>query len=223
MSFSNHIWNKTLCIFKYSHTISGETESHVGMGIKPTDKVKTVINKARSGHWENLPEMLVEDVVGLVSIGKAEQPCNGAWEVRKAIGPNAGKFVYGMGYWLSPTHTLISDRGSMTDSAVKAWMKQSGGKMLDDYKNPKNNDPNDDCEVWKGDANGTINSYNESDIDFLPIDAADKVNRSYTNTSAVFDYESMLQRGNKLIAGLDVSKLTTMLKMTAAKYFIAHY
>lgn len=79
--------------------------------------------------------------------------CYGAWMVYKSAGPGMGKYVYGLGYALSPSGLLIPDRMSVSPSARGGWKKQAskrGKKFLDNITLPPKSrrtpdDPSDDC------------------------------------------------------------------------------
>jgi hypothetical protein len=49
--------------------------------------------------------------------------CHGAWQVSAAAGPGLGKTLYGLGYALSPSGLLMSDRKNVSQSARGAWSK----------------------------------------------------------------------------------------------------
>lgn len=93
-------------------------------------------------------------VVGWVQVMKPEDPCWNAMMIASIAGP--GKLMYGIGYALSPSGLLISDRDSMTSVAVSAWRNMSakgtrGKKKLDDVNAPSTPEPVDDCKVLKDD------------------------------------------------------------------------
>lgn len=110
-------------------------------------------------------------VKGFIEIAKPREPTAGAWEVKLSAGPSMGKYVYGMGYALSPSGLLVPDRdiGCVSPNATGGWAKQGGRKSvtLDNFyadkkerRTPK--DPSDDAAVhdwnrdphtkeWRGD------------------------------------------------------------------------
>ena len=93
-------------------------------------------------------------VVGWVKVVKPTDPCWDAMMIASIAGP--GKLMYGIGYALSPSSLLISDRDSMTNVAVSAWRNMStkgtrGKKKLDDVDAPSTPEPVDDCKVLKDD------------------------------------------------------------------------
>ena len=89
-------------------------------------------------------------IVGRIHIVEPHEPCWGAMRVASVVGP--GRLMYGLGYALSPSGLLISDRESMTPKAVDAWRAMSakgerGRRRLDDIDAPKTRDPRDDCTL----------------------------------------------------------------------------
>ena len=88
------------------------------------------------------PEAAVDAgvVEGYIMIEKPKDPCNRAWEVKFTAGPGLGKIVYGIGYALSPSGALISDRSSVSSAAVGGWSKAFSSdrpkKPLDDMSHP---------------------------------------------------------------------------------------
>jgi hypothetical protein len=86
--------------------------------------------------------------------------CYGSWMVYKSAGPGMGKYVYGLGYALSPSGLLIPDRETVSPTAREGWKKQAakrGKKPLDDITLPVHsrrtpNDPHDDCSPQDEDA-----------------------------------------------------------------------
>lgn len=98
----------------------------------------------------DIQRLCEKSIIGFIRINKPKYPCHGAWEVTRSAGPGHGKLVYAMGYHMSPTGKLMSDRVSVSDSAREAWTKvykKSQGLQLDDIKNPKTPTKSDDCQV----------------------------------------------------------------------------
>lgn len=129
-------------------------------------------------------ELLNNAILGMIAIKAPKKPCNGAWEVTNSAVKTRGlgRVIYDLGYSLSPTGKLMSDRHSLSQFAVNGWLRFSKnveGDELDDIENPRNNDPNDDCYLWSGDPKGAIKQFNQRETDKLPPDAADALNRSY--------------------------------------------
>lgn len=76
---------------------------------------------------QRFEEAIDKAVVGFISIKAPHAyPCNGAWSIVVAWGPGIGEAVYGTGYVMSPNHTLVPDRSSVSDSAAGAWKKAFG-------------------------------------------------------------------------------------------------
>lgn len=73
---------------------------------------------------QRFEEAIDSAVVGFISIkAPFAYPCNGAWSIVVSWGPGIGEAVYGTGYVMSPNHTLVPDRHSVSDSAAGAWKK----------------------------------------------------------------------------------------------------
>lgn len=119
--------------------------------------------------WNGLRQSLCDNVIkGMIDVGPAGGgACNGAWMVYRSAGPQSGKMVYSVGYALSPTGRLMSDRLSVSDSASGAWKKVYGKPeykklSLDDedahdpdgtvkYDHPHHtDDTSDDCAMYRG-------------------------------------------------------------------------
>jgi len=100
--------------------------------------------------WGKKFKLPTEVLRGFASFHKAEDPCNGAWEVEAIAGIGYGKILYGLGYALVPGGRLMPDRNFTSKRAKGAWMKSLGkvrGFPLDDVNDPQTKDPNDDCTV----------------------------------------------------------------------------
>ena len=94
---------------------------------------------------------LMDHIIGCVSIKDTADPCLGAYEISTIAG--RGKLVYGLAYALSPNGMIISDRYSMSPEALGAWKNMAdkgtrSRKPLDNVKNPRTEDPSDDC-TWR--------------------------------------------------------------------------
>lgn len=150
-------------------------------------------------------DYLYEKAQAMIVIRPPDDPCNGAWEVKKiAVAKNQkGKLAYDLGYFMSDTHTLVPDRAAISDKAANAWKnfsaKTSQKKPLDDDLEPRNSDPNDDCQLWWGSDTGILKDLNVRDQDELPNDYADVLNHSYTKTPD-YSFSQMQKEGEKLIA-----------------------
>lgn len=145
-------------------------------------------------HGKLLPDLLNDAMIGMIVIAPPKNPCNGAWEVRLTAGPGQGKIVYAMGYKMSPSGKLIADRKSLSRPAQNAWkqvVKKSSGEPLDDVSNPKNNDPNDDCNIWPHNSNINPNAKAFNPPGMGDKSAADAVNRSYDDTTGGADWKTM--------------------------------
>jgi hypothetical protein len=155
-----------------------------------SNKVKAVIydtnvllqnlEKLKTDHSNSIQQsfaiknMFINYIIkGFLEAGKPSEddgPCNGAWQIYRAVGPGYGKILYGVGYALSPNGQLFPDRGSVSADAQSAWKKVFGGsrgrKRFDDVKhqhsNPENkyhtDDPGDDCKIYRA-ANGEYLNY----------------------------------------------------------------
>lgn len=163
----------------------------------------TVENAIKAASNDQDPqEVLHEKGEAIISLNKPDDPCNGAMEVKKvAVAKHQkGDLAYGLGYWLSRTGSLVPDRSAVTNKAANAWLNQAEkgtSSKLDDVDDPRNNDPNDDCQLWWGDDSGRLNRLNVRDQHDLPLKYADALNRSYER-SPRHDYNSMINLGKSL-------------------------
>ncbi len=68
-------------------------------------------------------EFAINNVLkGLIIVGTPEENnCWGAWEVKFSAGKGKGKLLYSLGYALSPTRLLASDRNEVSDAAQGSW------------------------------------------------------------------------------------------------------
>jgi len=74
--------------------------------------------------WEQLDDAIEKSMAAFVSIKEPyKYPCSGAWSISLAWGPGYGEVLYGTAYVLSPNHTLIPDRHSVSGRAAEAWKK----------------------------------------------------------------------------------------------------
>ena len=92
--------------------------------------------------------------------------CNGAWVVTNAAtsGKGYGKALYGLGYALSPSGALVSDRYNVSSSAQAAWYKASRHRgrprmKLDNIRIPETPPLEDDCVIHPDDASYLNYSY----------------------------------------------------------------
>jgi len=117
-------------------------------------------------------ELLVRNGIAMIRIKKSKgnvMPCNGAWQVVNSAGD--GKLAYGLGYIISPTKKIFSDRLYVSPAARGGWRKQKSkrkSKPFDDWRNPRTPDPSDDCEVYgpdDPDADALDRSYDISSIE----------------------------------------------------------
>lgn len=119
--------------------------------------IENMMRKLPGDVVDRSPELMAklkEYMVGWVQVVKPKDPCWDAMMIASIAGP--GKLMYGIGYALSPSGLLISDRDSMTNVAVSAWRNMSakgtrGKKKLDNVTEPETPDPADDCVVLKDD------------------------------------------------------------------------
>lgn len=147
-----------------------------------------------------------DSIIGFITISKNTSPCNGAWQVKQifAAQKGMGNIIYDLGYWMSPTGQLTPDRNNLTRYAIDAWVGASqklSSKLLDDINNPTNSDPNDDCEIWISDVNGSILDYNNREDAKLPPKAADAVNKSYKKSPA-FKWNEIQAKSMRLIRSI---------------------
>lgn len=116
-------------------------------------------------------------------------PCRQAWQVTAAAGKGLGKTLYGLGYALSPSGLLMSDRKNVSVSARAAWTKafNSGREKLplddvsmhDEKGEPTwrhanhTTDPEDDCAAFSDFSGEQLNyaykkeGWEDSLLDFL--------------------------------------------------------
>jgi hypothetical protein len=116
-------------------------------------------------------------------------PCRQAWQVTAVAGKGLGKTLYGLGYALSPSGLLMSDRKNVSPSARAAWTKayNSGREKLplddvsmhDEKGEPTwrhtnhTPDPEDDCAAFSEFSGEQLNyaykkeGWEDSLLDFL--------------------------------------------------------
>jgi hypothetical protein len=81
--------------------------------------------------------------------------CNSAWQVSGIAGPGYGPILYQIGFYLTPTEELTSDRGSVKIGARKNWRKQFDSderekNPFDDIEKPRTPPKEDDCIIhWQ--------------------------------------------------------------------------
>lgn len=185
------------------------------------------LNFVNSKHGSLLEDLIKQSILGMIFITPPRQPCNGAWEVRLSAGKSYGSLIYAAGYKISPTGTLMSDRKSLSKDAQNAWKKVSRkikGKPLDDYKHPRNSDPNDDCEVWAYDSKIPNEKVNENPPGTNDQETADAVNHSY-KSSKNYDWQGMSDRFEEIVffTGVKKSKLMEMFTKGAVELFNTSY
>lgn len=139
--------------------------------------ISRLMQYVKAGGDFNNPEDVVDYgiVEGYIMIEKPRESCNRAWEVKFSVGPGLGKMVYGVGYAMSPSGALISDRQNVSSAARTGWNKAYGGetrskKPLDDFRHPASgenefhgrhhteDDKSDDCKTF-GNADYLNYSY----------------------------------------------------------------
>jgi hypothetical protein len=83
----------------------------------------------------NADDFAIKNVLkGLIIVGPPKQDnCWGAWEVKFSAGKGQGKLLYSLGYALSPTRLLSSDRNEVSDAAQGSW-SSAFGKSKDGTK-----------------------------------------------------------------------------------------
>lgn len=103
---------------------------------------------------DQVTQCLEQSVVGTIMFAQAVRGnCYGAYEVMRSAarpGAGAGPLMYYIAMAVAPSHTLISDRDSVSADAAKVWQKfdKSVERLkLDDESNPQTEDPADDCAV----------------------------------------------------------------------------
>ena len=129
--------------------------------------ISRLMQYVKAGGDFNNPEDVVDYgiVEGYIMIEKPSQPCNRAWEVKFSAGPRLGKIVYGVGYAMSPSGALISDRDNVSNTARMGWRRAYDSetrpkKPLDDFRHPPEDanefhrdhhtadDKSDDCKTY---------------------------------------------------------------------------
>lgn len=199
-------------------------------------KYSDVKQHLESGN-KDLAKYLRNAIVGQVRIQSPSKPCNGAFEVKSSSGPGAGKLVYTLASHMSEKLSgggLIPDRDNLSQDALNSWKKfakSNSGHALDDATNPINNDPNDDCDVWKGGSGHTKQKYERS-YDKLPEkEDADAVNKSYITKNSI-DVKGMLDRGaeiyeiilsKNLVGYFSNAKINSLLADLARDFFTRNY
>lgn len=110
-------------------------------------------------HLKDHPAFMDKIIIGVISAGQTENPCNGAWTITQSAVRNQGGgdagVLYGLAFAASGG-ALTPDRKSVTPAAQGGWIKQAsrGGKPFDDASLPPEerrtpDDPSDDCVIHK--------------------------------------------------------------------------
>ena len=99
-----------------------------------------------------LVDNIKKSIVGYGIFGPPDEGnAYGAWEVTHAAAPNLGKILYGIGYAISPSGLLMSDRHQVSFEADAAWKKASKERnhfKLDNLPpNNKTKSTEDDAEL----------------------------------------------------------------------------
>lgn len=109
---------------------------------------------------ENSLEQILRDPGGMkgfveITNSSLKAPCYGAWMISaSAADKGFGPLLYDIAMATSPNHTLIPDRRTVSDSARNIWKfylerrKDVQKLPLDNFKDPKTPDKNDDCQVY---------------------------------------------------------------------------
>lgn len=141
------------------HAQTGTRTGGISISLyRSTDLLNSLNAHSRAGNilsGEELKLVCSNFIVGHITIKKPEEPCAGAWEVILAAGEDYGKILYGLGYAISPSGILMSDRSTVSQKAYGGWKKQSGKRNaieLDDIAAPLKyqktpDDPSDDCSI----------------------------------------------------------------------------
>lgn len=156
--------------------------------------------------WRDYIDMAVIDtdcVMGIIQVAEPDAPCNGAWEVKASAvrKKGLGKYVYSMGYWLSPSGELVPDRSQLTSDAVSTWTnasKKLTSRPTDNVHRPRNSDPNDDCDEWFGEEGAPNKNKYKSTSDSVSPEIASVLNRTYSMKPA-FDCDEAMTRLNDVI------------------------
>jgi hypothetical protein len=159
--------------------IEGPRRNAVIYDTRMLPRVPELLYRMEKG-WDGLRMSLCDNVIkGMIDVGPWRGRggrCNGAWMVYRSAGPDMGKVVYSVGYALSPTGRLMSDRISVTPEASAAWAsvarKPEYKKLpLDDedahgeggtstYDHPNHTeDPIDDCTMYNPEPDGSPEDF----------------------------------------------------------------
>ena len=140
----------------------------------------------------DLVRVLTSEVIkGIIKIAPSDKGnCWGAWEVQVAAAPNSGKhakLTYALGYAMSDSGRLMSDRSTVSIDAKNAWRRIFQGDKrtalrLDDVNHmhwaPGNeyhtDTSRDDCRLYWGKSGNTSpesNLHLQHAYESLPTDA----------------------------------------------------
>jgi len=111
------------------------------------------VESGRGGDVQSIQDAALKSVVGMVGLDSPKDPCNSAWQVSYIAGRGYSDILHDIAMQVSPTGTIMPDRGAVSDPLVgyyEKMLKRGPGKpsKLDDKNNPQTPVPNDDCEVW---------------------------------------------------------------------------
>lgn len=136
---------------------------------------KQILDENNADDLDSLIAKLKSDnlIIGVIKISKGFNPCHSAWSVDMSAAKSGyGPLMYDIAL---SEHDVIPDRVGVSDDAGAVWEKYYKSrkdvehKKLDDVKNPKTPQPEDDCQV-----------YNHSDRFWLDYayEAKSKINTS---------------------------------------------
>jgi len=177
--------------------------------------------------WSDRYELPEGIVKGYAAFHRPDEPCNGAWEVSSIAGIGHGRTLYGLGYYLTPNGRLMPDRAFSSKRARDAWTKSSGkmrGFPLDDVKDPKTPDPNDDCSMQVPTAKGGPDPVLDVAYEGPPVDPGPMM-KAHDATAAKL--MKVLNSHGASYTDSDYSvvdeMLGGMLKRASTKYFTSEF
>ena len=175
--------------------------------------------------WSERYELPKEIVKGYASFRQPDEPCNGAWEVSSIAGIGLGKTLYGLGYYMAPNGRLMPDRSFSSKRAKNAWAKSSGkmqGFPLDDIKDPRTDDPNDDCELQVPTKQGGPKPVLDVAYEGPPVDPGPMMKAHDKTVAKLMKILNGL--GAVYVDPVDVDEmLGGMLKSVSTKYFTSEF
>jgi len=174
----------------------------------------------KGGDYEEITSATKRSIVGMITLDKPEEPCNGSLFVKYVASKEGfGPMLYDIAMSLSPSGRIVSDRNSVSDAALKVYSVMHSRSdikktKLDNFRDPKTPSLLDDCETWaEEDPQRQILDYS---FEGSNIDTKDLVDN---HKEAL----RMIQRYTQKYLGWDPSYATKYISQVADMFFVDVY